>query len=95
MNVVGKEETLELNVLPLFENLNWRQDPIEEDLFDEMDDDFEEESPSLPAYKKILVKESQFPDQSMFVLDQQVKNLKESLERLKFYLSDMDDLLPR
>ncbi|MFL5784855.1 MAG: hypothetical protein ACJ76H_09615 [Bacteriovoracaceae bacterium] len=42
-----------------------------------------------------MVSESQFPDQSMFVLDQQLGMLKESIGRIKFYLLDLDDLLPK
>ncbi len=41
-----------------------------------------------------IVNENQFPDQSMYVLDEQLKNLKTSLSRLKYYIGELDDLLP-
>lgn len=49
----------------------------------------------LKVERRILVSENSFPDQSMYVLDQQLSKLKESVGRIKFYLSDLDDLLPR
>ena len=44
---------------------------------------------------RLLVSDNQFPDQSMFVLEQQLNNLKSNLNRIKFYLGDLEDLLPR
>jgi hypothetical protein len=35
-----------------------------------------------------------FPDQSMYVLDQQLSQLKSKLERLRFYLREIDDIIP-
>lgn len=41
-----------------------------------------------------LVLEDQFPDQSMFILADQMEQLKTSLSRLKFYLGELEDVLP-
>lgn len=42
-----------------------------------------------------LVNENQFPEQSMYILEEQLSNLRSSLNRIKFYLGDIEDLLPR
>lgn len=42
-----------------------------------------------------MVNEEQFPDQSMYILEEQLSNLRVSLNRIKFYLGDIEDLLPR
>lgn len=42
-----------------------------------------------------MVSEDQFPDQSMFILDEQLAQLKSSLNRIKFYLGELDDVIPR
>lgn len=55
------------------------------------DDENDQEVLSSPP--RALVGESQFPDQSMHILDQQLKGLRESLNRIKFYMGDLDDLL--
>jgi hypothetical protein len=41
-----------------------------------------------------LVSEGHFPDQSMYILDEQLEQLKSSFNRLKFYLSELEDILP-
>jgi hypothetical protein len=96
MNVAGKSENLNetLNVLPLFANVEIVADPLETLIAEgEMEWSFEELNQYSPK-KRHLVQASQFPDQSIYVLEQQISSLKDSLERLKFYLSDLDDLLP-
>ena len=45
--------------------------------------------------RRVLVSCEQFPDQSIYTLEQQLLSLNQSMARLKFYLSDLDDLLPR
>lgn len=96
MNVVGTSVEMK-NILPLFGEGEIALDPIQE-LISESLLNLEEEQ-KLEAQKtiskRLLVSEHQFPDQSMYVLDQQLKHLKDSLERIKFYLGDLDDLLPR
>lgn len=42
-----------------------------------------------------VVNEDQFPDQSMFTLEEQLQNLRSTLNRIKFYASEMEDLIPR
>jgi hypothetical protein len=47
-----------------------------------------EEVPERP-----LVKDDQFPDQGMYILQEQLKNLRSRVTRIKFYLEDLDDLI--
>jgi hypothetical protein len=96
MNVQNRSEGAEVkNVVPLFSSIQVElpSDALTEMLaegvvLDSVDETMIESSP------RMVVRENQFPDQSMFVLDQQISGLKERLDRLKFYLADLDDLLP-
>jgi hypothetical protein len=82
------------NVLSLFSSVQL-PDPLQELVLEaESMMTYEERQAPVPVARK-LVQENQFPDQSMYVLDQQILGLKESLARLKFYLNDLDDLIPR
>lgn len=97
MNVAGNAEMNEnTNVVPLFSSIQIEMpDPLQELLKEaELEAWATEEAPEKRA-SSVLVSENQFPDQSMFILEQQLSNLKTSLGRLKFYLTDLDDLLPR
>ncbi len=94
MNVSGFEKS-EQNVVSLFGGIQEEMipDPLETML---------RETDSLLAHDKKVIKvktpvvsDSQFPDQSMFVLDQQLGHLKESVARIKYYMLDLDDLLPK
>ena len=95
MNVAGNDEmNVNMNVLSLFSsNQIEMPDPLQELLREAELDAWKEEEEVVQA-KRLLVTEAQFPDQSMFVLEQQLANLTQSLGRLRFYLSDLDDLLP-
>jgi hypothetical protein len=97
MNVVGNAGMNENgNVVSLFSSTQIElPDPLQELLKEaELDAWEEDEAPVLKA-NRLLVSENQFPDQSLFTLEKQLANLNESMGRLKFYLSDLDDLLPR
>jgi hypothetical protein len=96
MNVAGNDEmNVNMNVLSLFSsNQIVLPDPLQE-LLREAELDAWKEEEEVVQVKRLLVTETQFPDQSMFVLEQQLANLTQSLGRLRFYLSDLDDLLPR
>jgi hypothetical protein len=96
MNVAGNDEmNVNMNVLSLFSsNQIVMPDPLQELLREAELDAWKEEEEVVQA-KRLLVNETQFPDQSMFVLEQQLANLTQSLGRLRFYLGDLDDLLPR
>ena len=96
MNVAGNDEmNVNMNVLSLFSsNQIVLPDPLQE-LLREAELDAWKEEEEIVQVKRLLVTETQFPDQSMFVLEQQLANLTQSLGRLRFYLSDLDDLLPR
>ena len=94
MNVNGLEKTE--NVVPLFGGGFVEEsipDPLETLLLETETILVEEKK--LERSDRLMVSESQFPDQSMFTLDRQLSQLKESLSRTKFYLLDLDDLLPK
>lgn len=96
MSIAGNSELMEKsNVVHLFSSVKVElPDPLQELLMEgEMDWDLEEKPVSQA--KRILVSLEQFPDQSIYTLDQQLASLNQSLSRLKFYMSDLDDLLPR
>lgn len=94
MNVTGVEKA-ELNVVSLFGGLQEENipDPLET-LLQETEEILVEEM-KLEQSPRLMVSETQFPDQSMFTLDQQLGALKDSISRMKFYLLDLDDLLPK
>lgn len=84
-----------VNVVSLFGNAKIQEeipDPLTELLLEGETTEMDE---PMQVQRRHLVTSSQFPDQSMFVLEQQLSSLKESVGRIKFYLSDLDDLLPR
>lgn len=107
MNVAGNPKTNEnSNVLSLFgyapaetEAEALMPDPLRNLLLEAEAEAFmaqaQEDEIQLTRSPRILVRENQFPEQSLYVLDQQLGQLKSSLGRLKFYLSDLDDMLPR
>jgi hypothetical protein len=97
----GTELMENTNVVSLFGNQINRSmaveiDPLQELLNEAQAEawETEDEAPVMRA-ESLLVSESQFPDQSMFVLEKQLSQLTEKMARLKFYISDLDDLLPR
>lgn len=97
MNVTGNAEKNEYeNVLSLFSSTQIElPDPLQELLNEAEMEAWEEEGKPVIQAQRTIALETQFPDQSMFTLEQQLANLTTSLGRLKFYLTDLDDLLPR
>lgn len=81
-------------VISLFNREEVIVDPLQ-NLLNEME--FEAQTaPEVPvvAPTRRLVTARQFPDQSMHILDVQLNELTDKLDRLKFYLSDLEDLIP-
>jgi hypothetical protein len=98
MNVNSKEqaEVNKLNVVSLFKessNEIIMNDPLT-DLMNEADIQDEVLERSNIRVTK-LVNENQFPDQSMYVLEEQLANLRSSLNRIKFYLGELDEIILR
>lgn len=95
MNFTGREqaEMNHLNVISLFNGIETPQFTIGDEL-DSQDLVIEIPEKNEVKIPRKLVSENQFPDQSMYVLDDQLKQLKSKLERLKFYLSELEDILP-
>ena len=54
--------------------------------------DFEVDSESYSSVR--VVNESSFPDQSIYLLEDQLSELKSRLERMRFYLRELEDILP-
>lgn len=99
MNLSGGREQVEgdtMNVVSLFGVKNEQiiiNDPLADLIKEsEINDTVLEASDVKP---RKLVNENQFPDQSMYILEEQLSNLKSSLNRIKFFTSDIEDLLPR
>lgn len=87
-----------LNVLPLFESVDLSMvempmDPLQA-LLAEGIIGLEARAERTFEKSRPLVNETQFPDQSMHTLDLQLSQLKDKISRLKFYLSDVEDLIP-
>lgn len=101
MNLSGQEqvETNTVNVVSLFGRMNKEvvieNDPLSDLIKESQIEDMDEVIMAAPAKPRKVVSESQFPDQSIYVLEEQLSNLRTSLNRIKFYLGDLDDLLPR
>lgn len=99
MNFAGLSDAAQnQNVISLFGNNSLPETSPE--LFTEFNDEFdletddETEIQTEALTSRTLVTSAQFPDQSMHTLDRQLKDLKDNLDRLKFYLSDLKDTLP-
>ncbi len=99
MNFAGHSDAAQgHNVISLFGHNTLPE--MSPELFTEFKDEFdleteiESKAPSKEAKTRNLVTAQQFPDQSMYTLDLQLKDLKTNLDRLKFYLSDLKDALP-
>jgi hypothetical protein len=98
MNVSGNfGQTAQANVVPLFAKIQINHEVEVQETSAAMDWDLDVDlkDETIVAAPRITVRENQFPDQSMFVLNDQILKLKENIDRLKFYLNDVDDLLPR
>jgi len=98
MNLSGREqvEADTVNVVSLFSKSNAEiiiSDPLEDLIKESEIEDVVLEATDVKVRK--LVNENHFPDQSIYILEEQLSNLKTSLNRMKFYLGDIEDLLPR
>jgi len=83
-------------VLPLFrrlaDHLLLEKEGAPLDLSDDVIEVIDFEDQELKASN--LVTPDHFPDQSMYLIDDQIELLKTSLNRLKFYLSELEDIIP-
>lgn len=86
----------DVKVLSLFEHINQdlilEQDPLTKLLEDAQAP--EEKMTSREVHARRIVAENLFPDQSLFILEEQLGELRSRLRRLKFYLDEVNDLIP-
>lgn len=98
MNLNRREpaQVEDVNVVSLFGNFSQSEsilnDPLR-DLIEEaqIEDEVLIEEEVSP---RKLVTMNQFPEDSMFILEDQLSNLKSSLNRMKFLLGELEDILP-
>jgi len=70
------------------------RDPLCELLIEAQSEAFSSDM-SVPGPRATkLVSEDFYPEQSMYILDLQMAELRESVKRIKFYMGDLEDLLP-
>jgi hypothetical protein len=98
MNLSERElvETDEMNVVSLFGKMSDEQitsDPLTELMNESQIDESLGPAPVLEVRR--VVSQNQFPEQAMYILEEQLQSLKSSLNRMKYYLAEVDDLLPR
>jgi hypothetical protein len=98
MNLLGPldVENEKVNVVSLFGNASEDiilNDPLA-DLIKESEIEDTILSPDV-VRSGIIVSEDLFPDQSLFILEEQLSNLRSNLNRIKFYLGELDDILQR
>ncbi len=98
MSLRGKEqvEIETVKVVSLFGNFN--QEVLITDPLSELIKESEIEDVVLKpenVHPRTTVSENSFPDQSLFILEEQLANLKTSINRMKYYLGELDDILPR
>ncbi len=98
MNLGSREqvETDAVNVVSLFSKSNAEiiiNDPLADLIQESEIEDTVLEAKEVVARK--VVTENLFPDQSIYILEEQLSNLRASLNRIKFYMGDIEDLLPR
>jgi hypothetical protein len=98
MNVAGKERATTENVLPLFGGIQVPEseghlvDPLQELL--NVAQAESEVAPIVQERRRDIVTSSQPPEQAMYTLEKQLQGLRKSLDRIKFYLGEIEDLLP-
>ena len=83
LKVVSFINRRSLDFLQDFPELNLREDPAHHS-----------RPPQRQDVRSNLVQEHQFPDQSMYRLQEQLKLVKSKLGRIKFYLEELEDILP-
>lgn len=94
----GREQVVEdtVNVVSLFGRNQSEvifDDPLENLL---KEGTLEDEDFTVQEVKvRKVANENQFPDQSLYTLEEQLANLRKSINRIKYYLGDIEDLLPR
>ena len=92
MNLIETAElNQDMNILSLF-NRTFEETVNEDSSVDE--EVIEEVMSPNEAPKRLLVSESMLPEQSLYVLEEQLKNLRSNLNRIKFYMGDINDLIP-
>jgi len=97
MSLSEKELEVEsLNVLSLFhQKIEIRpKNLIEDPCLLEVEEECEEDAEKITR-AVIVAHEAQQPEDAMYVLDKQLDALKETLSRIKFYLGELEEIIPQ
>lgn len=82
-----------VNVLALFSQMN--EEIFIQDSVETLLEEAQIQNPEpFKTSVRVVVQENQFPEQSLFTLEEQLKTLKSNMNRIKFYLGELDDILP-
>lgn len=98
MNLSGQQvlDAKTVNVVPLFGKITHevevRADPLSELLTEAMMEDTV--MTTIEVKPRKIVSENHFPEQSLFTLDEQLRSLRSSIGRIRFYLDEIEDILP-
>lgn len=96
VNELEQVEVNKLNVVSLFKEAS-KSITVTDPLMDLLTEAHVEDEIVTKAHVRIakVVNENQYPDQSMFILEEQLHKLRSTLNRIKFYAEEMEDLIPR
>lgn len=98
MNLNRREpaQVEDVNVVSLFGNFSQSESILNDPLRDLIEEAQIEDEVLLEeeVSPRKLVTMNQFPEDSMFILEDQLSNLKSSLNRMKFLLGELEDILP-
>lgn len=96
LNEREQVEVSTLNVVSLFKK-SVSEEIIHDPLEVLMEESQIEDEVLMPSEVRIsfTVNENQFPDQSLYILDEQLSQLRTKINRIKFYLGELDEIIPR
>ena len=98
MNLSGQQvlDAKTVNVVPLFGKITHevevKADPLSELLTEAMMEDTV--MTTIEVKPRKIVSENHFPEQSLYTLDEQLRSLRSSIGRIRFYLDEIEDILP-
>ncbi len=98
MNLGNSENLISesANVLSLYSHVEEvdLDDPLEALLHEAGVPEDDEEEVSASVVQKALVLEHHAPDVGLYIIEEQLSQLRSRLHRIKFYLNEINDLIP-